>query len=307
MRNQLLVPVAMALLGACVGGIDSTPPGGGDDDMQPPTSSAMARQMFDSTVAPLLTAKCAACHVGSELSATNMFLGPDGASSYYTTLTNDRAVNGNFNPAAAMILLKGAHEGPAWSSTEAATITAWLQQELKDRGGAPVDPGPGTNPSATPRGAEMAFVGCMKAPASLTDYVTAGTQAYQIAQLNTQQGRCYSCHSPGGAGGQWLGIANNKAAQDLMYGKWQEEVFFTGVFQAQIQPDNTYKIAAAETKICNKGKEKANSLGTHPAFDCTQNNSTGLNNLKAFVAKVQARVEAKDPTCAAAAFASPTP
>jgi len=186
MRNQLLVTVAMALLGACVGGIDSTPPGGGDDDMQPPPSSGMARQMFDSTVAPLLTAKCATCHVGPETSATNMFLGPDGASSYYTTLTSDRAVNGNFNPNAAMILIKGMHEGPAWSSSEAATITAWLQQELKDRGGAPVDPGPGTNPSATPRGAEMAFVGCMKAPASLTDYVTAGTQAYQIANLTTQ-------------------------------------------------------------------------------------------------------------------------
>lgn len=303
MRNQLLVTVAMTMLGACVGGIDSTMPGG-DDDMPP---SGTARQMFDSKVAPLLTAKCAMCHVGPETSATDMFLGPNGVSSYYTTLTNDRAVNGNFNAAAATILLKGPHEGPSWTTSEAATITAWLNQELKERGGAPVDPGPGVNPNTTPRGAEMAFVGCMNAPASLTDYITTGTQAYQIALLNTQQGRCYSCHSPGGAGGQWLGIANNKAAQDLMYGKWQQEVFFTGVFQAQLQGDNTYKIGAAETKICNKGKEKQNSLGTHPTFDCTQNNSLGLNNLKAFVAKVQARVDAKDPTCGPAQFAAPTP
>lgn len=300
MRNQLLVSVAMAMLGACVGGIEPTT---GGDDVQ----SGMARQMFDSSVAPLLTAKCATCHVGPEISATNMFLGPNGASSYYSTLTNDRAVNGNFSPAAAMILLKGAHEGPVWTSSEAATITAWLQQELKERGGAPVDPGPGTSSNTTPRGAEMAFVGCMKAPASITDYAATGTQAYQIALLNTQQGRCYSCHSPGGAGGQWLGISNDKTAQDLMYAKWQQEVFFTGVFQAQIQPDNTYKIAAAETKICNKGKEKTNSLGTHPTFDCAQNNSAGLTNLKAFAAAVQGRVDAKDPTCAAPAFAMPTP
>src|ERR1051325_2732753 len=148
MRNQLLVTVAMTMLGACVGRIDSMP-GGGDD-----TSGGTARQMFDSTVAPLLTAKCASCHVGPETSATNMFLGPDGVSSYYTTLTNDRAVNGNFNPAAAEILLKGAHEGPAWSPSAATTITAWLNQELKERGGAPTDPGPGTNPNTTPRGAE---------------------------------------------------------------------------------------------------------------------------------------------------------
>ena len=115
MRNQLLVTVAMTVLGACVGGIDSTPSG---DDMPPP--SGMARQMFDSTVAPLLTAKCSSCHVGPETSSTNMFLGPNGVSSYYSTLTNDRAVNGNFNPAAAQILLQGMHEGPAWTTSSAA-------------------------------------------------------------------------------------------------------------------------------------------------------------------------------------------
>jgi len=143
--------------------------------------------------------------------------------------------------------------------------------------------------------------------AAKTAYTATGTQAYQIALLNTQQGRCYSCHSPGGAGGQWLGIANNATAQNLMYGKWQQEVFFTGVFQAQIQGDNTYKIGAADSKICNKGKEKANSLGTHPTFDCTQNNSTGLNNLKAFVTLVQGLVDNKDPSCGPAQFAPPTP
>jgi hypothetical protein len=302
MRNQLLATVAMTMLGACVGGIDTTQ--GGDDT----SSGGTAHQMFDSTVAPLLTANCSSCHVGPEISATNMFLGPDGVSSYYTTLTNDRAVNGGFNPAAAEILLKGPHEGPAWSSSQAATITAWLNQELKERGGPPPDPPGGTTTNTTPRGAEMAFVGCMSAPAAMTAYVATGTQAYQIALLNTAQGRCYSCHSPGGAGGQWLGIANNKAAQDLMYGKWQQEVFFTGVFQAQLQSGtNIYKVAAAETKICNKGQEKANSLGTHPPFDCKQNNSTGLNNLKAFATLVQGLVDNHDPTCGPAQFAAPTP
>ena len=304
MRNQLLVTVAMTMLGACVGGIDSMTPGGDDD-----TSGGPARQMFDSAVAPLLTAKCASCHVGAETSATNMFLGPDGVSSYYTTLTNDRAVNGNFQAAAASILTKGAHESLVWwTSSEAATITAWLHQELKERGGAPVDPGPGTNLNATPRGAEMAFVGCMAAPAAMTAYTTANTQAYQIALLNTQQGRCYSCHSPGGAGGQWLGIANNATAQQLMYSHWKQEVFFTGVFQAQFQSaTGTYTIAAAESKICNKGKEKANSLGTHPTFDCQQNNGTALTALKSFVTAVQGRVDAHDASCGPAAFSNPTP
>jgi cytochrome c553 len=302
MRNKILAAVAMAVLGACVGGIDTPPGGDDDDDGSGSGSGTSARQLFDSTVSPLLATKCQACHVGPETSATNMFLGPDGQASFYTTLSNDRAVNGNFNPAAATILLKGAHEGPAWASDEAAKITAWLQAELTARGGAPTDPGPGANPLASPRGASMAFVGCMQAPASIAEYTT--LQAYQVANINTAQGRCSSCHSPGGAGGQWLGIANQY--KDML-AKWQQEVFFTGVFQAQIQPDNTYKIGAAETKICNKGLEKDNNLGTHPEFNCLQGNAaTALTNLKSYVTAVWGRVVAKDPTCLPAAFAPPT-
>jgi len=42
MRNQmLLASVATALLGACVGGID-TPPGGDDDDLPPPMEAPRA-------------------------------------------------------------------------------------------------------------------------------------------------------------------------------------------------------------------------------------------------------------------------
>ena len=92
-----------------------------------------------------------------------------------------------------------------------------------------------------------------------------------------------------------------------MFAKWQQEVFFTGVFTAAIQLDNTYKIVAAETKICNKGNEKKNNLGTHPAFNCQQNNSTALNALKAFATIVQTKVDNHDPTCPMPAFAPPTP
>jgi hypothetical protein len=92
-----------------------------------------------------------------------------------------------------------------------------------------------------------------------------------------------------------------------MFAKWQQEVYFTGVFSAALQPDLTYKISAAETKICNKGKEKENNLGTHPPFNCQQNNSTALNSLKAFVTAVQAKVDARDPGCTTPpAFAPPS-
>jgi hypothetical protein len=300
MRNQIFAAVAMALLGACVGGIDTTTPTGDDDT---PTPTTTAKDQFVQTVQPILSAKCQSCHVGPETSTTNMFLGPDGVSSFYDTLVADRAVNGGFDPAAATILLKGQHEGPALLPEEATAITSWLSAELTARG-APT-PGPTGNGNKNPRTAEMAFASCMSV--SLTEYTT--TKAYQVANLNTGQGRCSSCHSPGGAGGQWLGtspIVNNAATYTDMLAKWQQEVFFTGVFQAQLQTDGVYKIAAADTKICNKGKEKANNLGTHPPFDCAQNGNAALTALKLFATQVQAKVDAADPACPAPAFAAPT-
>ncbi|HEY0193440.1 MAG TPA: hypothetical protein VGC42_20125 [Kofleriaceae bacterium] len=304
MRNQVFAAVAMAMLGACVGGIDNGTGGSGDDGSGGSGSGTQnAKALFDSSVAPLLTANCATCHVGPETSSTNMFLGADGLSSYYTTLTNDRAINGGFDASAATLLSKGQHEGPAWSTANKATITTWLMAELTARGVQTPDPGTGSGANVhSALGAEQAFVGCMQAPASLTDYTT--LQAYQVANMKTNSGTCYSCHEPGGAGGQYLGTGNKY--QD-MYGKWQQQVFFTGVFQASLQGDGTYKIIPAQTKICNKGKEMENSLGEHPPFDCQQNNGTALKNLTDFVTKVQARVDAKDPTCAAPAFATPTP
>jgi cytochrome c553 len=298
MRNQmLLASIATALLGACVGGIDTPPGTGDDDDTMPPGETA--RQLFDRTVSPLLNA-CVSCHVGSELSSTNMFLGPDGLSSAYDTLVKDRAVNGGFDPAAATILLKGAHEGPAWSPAQSDKIATWLRAELTARGPVTPDPNPGSG-TRSARTAMMMFASCMSV--SLAEFTT--TKGYLVATMNTQNnGACTSCHGEG-AGGVSFSLANQYKD---MFAKWQQEVFFTGVFTPALQGDLTYKIVAAETKICNKGKEKQNSLGTHPTFNCQQNNSTALNALKAFVIAVQAKVDAHDPGCPTpAAFAPPTP
>jgi len=289
MRNQILAAVSMAMLGACLGGGISSSGRGDDDD----GTGESARALFDSNVAPVLTA-CVSCHVGPETSSTNMFLGDQGPTGYYDSLVKDRAVNGGFNPDAATILLKGAHEGPMWQPAQATKIAEWLRAELKERGG--TDTGSNTVGNKTPRAAEMAFASCLSV--STPEYTT--TQAFQVANMNTQQGRCTSCHN-GGAGGQYLNTANQN--KDML-AKWQQEVFFTGVFVANLQPDSTYKIGAAEVKICNKGKEKDNNLGQHPSFDCKQNGA--LDKLKLFATQVQAKVDAHDPTCPAPAFAAPT-
>lgn len=303
MRNSMTLAAiaAMGLLGACVGGIENPPPGGDDDD-GPIDTNRTARQIFDTDVLPLLSNKCAACHVGPETTTVNMFLGETGPSGFYAALEKDRAVVGGWVADSATLLTKPEHAGPQseWTSGEAAKITAWLNKEATERGGTdptPVDP----NSNRTTKGASMIFAGCM---ATLQAAYTQ-TQAYQIANLNTtNNGRCYSCHEPGGAGGIYLGRANNYID---MFNKWQEEVFFTGVFQAQIQPGTppTFKIGAAESKLCNKGTEKQNNLGTHPAFDCRQNNSTALNQFKAFITQVQTKIDAGG--CGTPGFKPSTP
>jgi putative hemolysin len=310
MRNSMTLAAiaAMGFLGACVGGIDQPT---GDDDSSDGTTDGSggktARQIFDSDVKPLL-AKCSGdgCHTGPETTTVNKFLGDRGDTGYYDALINDRAIVGGFVPASAQLLTKGAHQGPAWAPAEATKITAWLNKEAQERGTPDPDPTPDPTQitNRTVRGAEMIFAGCM----ATVETLFTQTQAYQVANLQTQNnGRCNSCHSPGGAGGLWLGPTNTATQISTMFNKWQEEVFFTGVFQAQIQPTTppVYKIAAAENKLCLKGTEKQNNLGSHPAFDCRQNNSTALNNLKNFITQVQTKVDAGG--CGTPAFKPSTP
>ena len=309
MRNQTLFASLALMLGACVGGIDMPGTGSGSGSGSDPGTTPRAE--FDADVAPLVGAKCAACHVGPETSPTNMFLGQSQTNdSFYNGITNDRAINGGFSPGAASILTKGAHEGPAWSGTEAQAISSWLEAEAAvrgpDGGGGGSGSGSGSgsgggSPNLSADGAEQQWAACMSI--SQTEYTN--TQAYMIANMNSDNGRCYSCHEPGGAGGAYWGKDNNYLT---MLQKWQEQVFITGAFQASAQPTSpvTYKMITAQSKICAKGQEKNNGSGTHPAFDCNQTvgGVQPLQTLEQFRVMVQAKADAG--TCPAPAFAPPT-
>ncbi len=305
MRTQtLFASVALAMLGACVGGIDM-PTGGGSNTGSNDTT---ARQQFDSTVAPLLVSnRCAGCHVGPETGATNMFLGTANSNdSFYAGITNDRAINGGFRAGAASLLTKGVHEGPAWQAADVTTISAWLSAEAAERGddgGGGSNTGSGTviQPNLSVRGAEQQWAACMSI--SQTEYMS--TKAYAIADMQTENGRCYSCHEPGGAGGAYWG--RNNQYLDMLT-KWQEEVFITGAFQAQTQQTSpiSYKMLVASNKICSKGKEQDNSSGTHPKFDCNQNvdGVVVLDAMASFATMVQAKADSG--ACPTPAFVDPS-
>jgi hypothetical protein len=266
MRTPTLL-ASMAMFGACVGGIDM-PSGGGGGGGGSGSNMQTPQELFNSTVSPLLQSECASCHVGPETSTTDMFLGQtNNATSYYNGIVNDAAVNGDWNPSAAQLLTKGTHEGPAWTATQASTVQTWLLAEAQIRGtdgGSGGGGGSSTNVDDSATGAEEQLAACM----SVSNALFHSTQAYEIANMVSSEGNCYSCHN-GGAGGAYWDIGSN---YDTMWAKWQQEVFITGPYEASASSGTptTYSMITASSRICDKGLEQQNGDGTHPAFDCNQ-------------------------------------
>ncbi len=84
-----------------------------------------ALEFFDREVLPLLDGQCSACHGAGRTAPA--FLAPD--PDVYTTVTSWPALVRRSDPGSSRILTKGAHAGPAWNSTQAATIQEWLRLE----------------------------------------------------------------------------------------------------------------------------------------------------------------------------------
>jgi hypothetical protein len=275
--NKLLLVAALAVGAAgCLDGVSGTGGGGPTDDETP-------RELFDRTVTPLLQGKCALCHVGAVDGTPKMFLGTQqSGASYYQSLTNDAELNGNWQLASAGVLMEPEHEGPqsVWSTAEQPVITAWIVAEAHARGIDPGDPGTPGDPTASARGTAQQWAACMSV--SVSDYMD--TTAYSVVDIVTDHGTCDACHEPAGAGGAWWGRGDNYMT---MLHKWREEKFMSAAFVPALASQNPirYRMQVNDQKICDKGHELENNLGTHPAFDCNANGE--MDNMKAFAVQVQ--------------------
>jgi hypothetical protein len=303
MRTNLLLVSALSLasLSGCIGAIDDSMP---IDNPNPnpnpnPTPDTAGKLAFESDVKPGLLARCAGCHQG-ESTVAYTFLGTAPATTAYAAITNDRSVVGDFVVAQAKILTKGTHSGVTWwDATESGKITGWLTQEATDRNVSQTtpEPPPPTNlPATTSIAAMQKFAGCMDT--SLAEW--RDPAAYNIARINTGQGQCRSCHNAGAAG-YWADNTNN---YDDMHKMAQQQLFFTALFSTAPVAGTpvTYKVIANKTKLCAKGKERQNNTGTHPTYDCNNNNS--MTNLELFVEKVNAKLAAG--VCGVPGFKPPT-
>jgi hypothetical protein len=119
--------LALALLfasGCLTGTLNNDPPDPRPDAGSDPGS--LARAAFDTDVKPLLTSFCAGCHVAAQPA----FMADD----MYTTMMGWPGLIDLTAPTASLLLTKGSHQGPAWTSDQRPPIEAWLELEVTARG-----------------------------------------------------------------------------------------------------------------------------------------------------------------------------
>src|SRR5215471_10319988 len=78
-----------------------------------------AQNFFNQNVAPILMQNCAACHMNNGAAAAPHFLGTSQAV-MYSTLKMQTPLTGN--PNTSLLLTKGTHEGPAFTSQQASAV-----------------------------------------------------------------------------------------------------------------------------------------------------------------------------------------
>ena len=247
---------ATALLGACnlYFGDKSPPPVHGTPDPGDPpppsevdagpASSADDYQEYVADVYPVLEADCFGCHIGA--SAEALFGRTYDALSSYTAIVGNRALTGCGDPAASDLLTKGAHEGPAITALQAQAIAQWLTDAAAD-GSLSCDSPPPSGPEIL---AEEQFAACE----SVSGQAITLSGADQLANLNTDDGKCSSCHAPDLA----------SATSTLAY--WETEIGLEDYFTTQIAASGAYQVVFDAAGVAAKGSELANGTGTHPAF-----------------------------------------
>jgi len=140
MRTSLLLSsVAVGLLGGCLPSM-----GSGDGTTGPGSNlggnggTSANETEFVTKVVPVFQGQgCAAsgCHIGP-ISNPYAYLGDNASDpdNMYVTLTDDQAVVGDFSSTSALLVTKGAHEGPALTPANLAIISQWLSDEAAARG-----------------------------------------------------------------------------------------------------------------------------------------------------------------------------
>ncbi len=244
-------------LGGCLAGVATSQQAPQDPQPSPtpanPTPAAStAKTDFDTDVAPILSANCAACHAGTGTTVGPDYLGT-GPSDFYGKLVADpRMVNNT--PAASLLITQGAHEGPAFTTAQGAAVLTWLTAETTERANLP-NPPPALNLGARKL---QQFAACM----TFSDFKATGLS--DLPNQNTNVGNCKTCHSIGDyvlLGGD--SSANFKALSTIPY--------LMKFAAAELAVDGTFQDIVPTNRFADKGGESG-----HPAYTLSSTRKTAL-------------------------------
>jgi mono/diheme cytochrome c family protein len=172
----------------------------------PSSTDGTAEQLF-ARLHPTLSAECGRCHGDDDSRSGPEFIAENPAEGRQALLTYRSSADARPlvgpDPAASLLYTYGQHRGPPLSPPLADLVEVWIQREAEE-----ADSGPdggvevaGTGPPATLVEAARRFGDCI----AYSDFVATNFQ--DVANQNTDGGRCYACHDRG-TGGAYLSAAD---------------------------------------------------------------------------------------------------
>lgn len=268
-----------------------------------------AQQYFEAHVSAPLRTYCGACHE-SQRSGPD-FMGT-ASTEYYAKVTG--YAGGRFlrpNPSQnSDLVLKGLHAGPAFRTSannggpsDREMVVTWLEMEDAERhpagssssssGGASSSSGGVDGPALTASQAISWFGNCLSR--ADFDANAEGTQTpfNDVANQNSTEGRCYSCHATG-AGGAYL----SRNADDTYYFAKRTPYLLKLALPSQAQ-DGSYTMVAS-----NRFRDHGSEPGTHPRYVLNAAREAAVNQL---FARTLLRYENNTENCRAGGSSSGGP
>lgn len=240
----------------------------------PDEASPQGKEYYLSIVDAELVAGCSTCHASGQ-NSTPVFLGSDGEASYESLIQYGGLV---VAPDNSLLVLHGAHTGPAPTESVKNDLITWLTIEAQDRGllppsdGVTTGVGGGAPTAMTLKQALDDYSACM----DMSDWKSNGLDKLYSAQT-AKTGPCGGCHSAGD-GGNWLS-SNAQETFDMN----KKFPYIKRQITGTVDGDGNFKDLIASKRFLQKGGEpcQPNTI-CHPAYDLSQSLKTGIDS---FVAK----------------------
>jgi hypothetical protein len=260
-------------------------PGGGG---MPPAApaGATAKAFYEQNVDPQLEASCGSCHATGANSAP-IFLVAASPDAAYMKITSGVVAGILAQPANSMLILHGAHTGPALTSTQQMLVSQWLSIEVMERhlGGS------SGAPTITVQAAITAFGQCM----SLDDFEdnSTGAAVSDLPRAQTQAGPCNGCHNAGD-GGFWAsgGNVGGVDQRTIMFQKSQTMPYIKKYITGTVDANGNFAGLQASNAIRTKSSVAQDCVGPdcHPKFNLQPELAQAIDS---FVTKTLA----KGPQC----------